>query len=70
MNTGQKLLVKSLILFSFVFAAAYEAVLSLVVKSLLVFEWQIGCIFKVCRVSALPNPNHDAYEYDETKNGG
>jgi membrane-bound metal-dependent hydrolase YbcI (DUF457 family) len=70
MNTGQKLLVKSLILFSFGFTATYVAVFIYSLLTLLVFKRQIGRIFKIRCVSALPNPNHNAYEYDKAKNRG
>ena len=70
MNTGQKLLVKSLILFSFGFTATCVAVFIYSLLTLLVFKRQIGRIFKIRCVSALPNPNHDSYEYDEAKNRG
>ena len=70
MNIGQKLLVKSLILFSFGFTATCVAVFIYSLLSLLVFKRQIGGIFKVWCVSALPNPNQNAYENDEAKDGG
>ena len=47
MNIGQKLLVKSLILFSFGFTATCVAVFIYSLLSLLVFKRQIGRIFKV-----------------------